>query len=303
MARRVVRQVPAIRGRARARARRHGRAISTSRSCARRRRSIRTATRCARASPRSPASRSTASASRRPPTKSSASIGRARRHRGLRDRDDPPALECAVIDDETRALPRRVLDACRARKWMVATAESCTGGLVAGALTEIAGSSDVVDRGFVTYSNAAKKAMLGVPEATLRQHGAVSRQTARGDGERRARARRGRSRGRDHRHRRSGRRHRPRSRSGWCISPPPPRTAASLHREKRYGEIGRARGAASLGDRGAHHAAGAGRLNHSLSSRPSLKRVYARLRRAMARAGIHNHGSHGTVLVVGMDPG
>jgi nicotinamide-nucleotide amidase len=83
-----------------------------------------------------------------------------------------------VIDAETRALAERVLDACRARKWTVATAESCTGGLVAGALTEIAGSSDVVDRGFVTYSNAAKMALLGVPEATLVAHGAVSRQTA-----------------------------------------------------------------------------------------------------------------------------
>jgi nicotinamide-nucleotide amidase len=83
-----------------------------------------------------------------------------------------------VIDAETRALAERVLDACRARKWMLATAESCTGGLVAGTLTEIAGSSDVVDRGFVTYSDAAKMAMLGVPEATLRQYGAVSRQTA-----------------------------------------------------------------------------------------------------------------------------
>ncbi len=72
----------------------------------------------------------------------------------------------------------RVLKACRARGLTVATAESCTGGLVAGALTEIAGSSDVVDRGFVTYSNAAKQAMLGVPAATLEQHGAVSRETA-----------------------------------------------------------------------------------------------------------------------------
>ena len=60
----------------------------------------------------------------------------------------------------------------------IATAESCTGGLVAGALTEIAGSSDVVDRGFVTYSNEAKHEMLGVPVATLEQHGAVSRETA-----------------------------------------------------------------------------------------------------------------------------
>jgi nicotinamide-nucleotide amidase len=83
-----------------------------------------------------------------------------------------------MIDAEIRALAVRVLDTCRARKWTVATAESCTGGLVAGALTEIAGSSDVVDRGYVTYSNAAKMAMLGVPEATLRQFGAVSRQTA-----------------------------------------------------------------------------------------------------------------------------
>ena len=60
----------------------------------------------------------------------------------------------------------------------LATAESCTGGLVAGALTEIAGSSDVVERGFVTYSNEAKQQMLGVASETLRDHGAVSRQTA-----------------------------------------------------------------------------------------------------------------------------
>ena len=83
-----------------------------------------------------------------------------------------------MIDDETRALSVRVLEACRARRWMVATAESCTGGLVAGALTEIAGSSDVVDRGFVTYSNAAKMEMLGVPETMLATHGAVSKPTA-----------------------------------------------------------------------------------------------------------------------------
>jgi len=61
----------------------------------------------------------------------------------------------------------------------IATAESCTGGLVAGLLTEIAGSSDVVERGFVTYSNEAKIEMLGVPEATLIAHGAVSEATAR----------------------------------------------------------------------------------------------------------------------------
>lgn len=61
---------------------------------------------------------------------------------------------------------------------MVATAESCTGGLIAGVLTEIPGSSSVVDRGFVTYSNDAKIQMLGVSTATLETHGAVSRQTA-----------------------------------------------------------------------------------------------------------------------------
>ena len=83
-----------------------------------------------------------------------------------------------MSDDEVREAARQVLDACRERGLMVATAESCTGGLVIGALTEIAGSSDVVDRGFVTYSNAAKMALLGVPEAVLEAHGAVSRQTA-----------------------------------------------------------------------------------------------------------------------------
>ncbi|MBD9449330.1 MULTISPECIES: CinA family protein [unclassified Rhizobium] len=62
---------------------------------------------------------------------------------------------------------------------MVSTAESCTGGLVAGALTEISGSSSVVDRGFVTYTNTAKMEMLGVQEETLIRFGAVSEETAR----------------------------------------------------------------------------------------------------------------------------
>jgi nicotinamide-nucleotide amidase len=78
----------------------------------------------------------------------------------------------------TRATAKRVLDLCRARGLRVATAESCTGGLVAAALTEIAGSSDVVDRGFVTYSNEAKAELLGVPLSTLKRYGAVSAQTA-----------------------------------------------------------------------------------------------------------------------------
>jgi nicotinamide-nucleotide amidase len=83
-----------------------------------------------------------------------------------------------VIDNSLREAASRVLDLFRARGLKVATAESCTGGLVAAALTEIAGSSDVVDRGFVTYSNEAKQAMLGVPAATLKRYGAVSAQTA-----------------------------------------------------------------------------------------------------------------------------
>ena len=83
-----------------------------------------------------------------------------------------------MIDDALRAAAKRVHDLFRARGLKVATAESCTGGLVAAALTEIAGSSDVVDCGFVTYSDAAKQAMLGVPAATLKRHGAVSAQTA-----------------------------------------------------------------------------------------------------------------------------
>ena len=72
-----------------------------------------------------------------------------------------------------------MLDAARAGGLRVATAESCTGGLVIGCLTEIAGSSDVVERGFVTYANEAKSAMLGVPAALIGQVGAVSEEVAR----------------------------------------------------------------------------------------------------------------------------
>lgn len=74
---------------------------------------------------------------------------------------------------------RRVLAACRRRKLRLATAESCTGGLVAAVLTEIPGSSDVVERGFVTYSNNAKMELLGVRRASLDRHGAVSEPVAR----------------------------------------------------------------------------------------------------------------------------
>ncbi|MGH6770493.1 MAG: CinA family protein [Xanthobacteraceae bacterium] len=83
-----------------------------------------------------------------------------------------------MADRELADRATSLLDLCRDRGLKIATAESCTGGLVAAALTDIAGSSDVLDRGFVTYSNAAKQVMLSVPAATLEQFGAVSRQTA-----------------------------------------------------------------------------------------------------------------------------
>ena len=83
-----------------------------------------------------------------------------------------------MFDPETLDLATSVFDACRARGWHVATAESCTGGLVAAALTAIAGSSDVVERGFVTYSNEAKSELLGVPPELIAAHGAVSAETA-----------------------------------------------------------------------------------------------------------------------------
>ena len=76
------------------------------------------------------------------------------------------------------ALSRAVLAAARAQGLTITTAESCTGGMVAANLTAIAGSSDVFDRGFVTYSNAAKTAMIGVPAALITAHGAVSAEVA-----------------------------------------------------------------------------------------------------------------------------
>jgi nicotinamide-nucleotide amidase len=81
-----------------------------------------------------------------------------------------PALEDEAV---------RLLEACRSRRLKLAMAESCTGGLVAGLLTEFSGSSDVVDRGFVTYSNDAKAEMLGVPAALIASDGAVSERVVR----------------------------------------------------------------------------------------------------------------------------
>ena len=84
----------------------------------------------------------------------------------------------AFFSDDLLAAAAALLDSCRARGLRLATAESCTGGLIAALMTEIPGSSDVVGRGFVTYSNEAKQDMLGVSPATLAAHGAVSGETA-----------------------------------------------------------------------------------------------------------------------------
>jgi nicotinamide-nucleotide amidase len=77
------------------------------------------------------------------------------------------------------AKAQSVLSGAQAQGLKIATAESCTGGLLAACLTELAGASHVIERGFVTYSNEAKTAELGVPEALIQAHGAVSEQVAR----------------------------------------------------------------------------------------------------------------------------
>jgi nicotinamide-nucleotide amidase len=78
-----------------------------------------------------------------------------------------------------RELVGTLADALRARHWRLATAESCTGGMIAAACTDLAGSSDWFERGFVTYSNEAKTALLGVPAGLIAAHGAVSEEVAR----------------------------------------------------------------------------------------------------------------------------
>lgn len=83
-----------------------------------------------------------------------------------------------MFSTELLTKAEQLLKLCRARRLRIVTAESCTGGLVAGVLTEIAGSSDVVDRGFVTYSNGAKRECLDVPQRLLLRAGAVSPQVA-----------------------------------------------------------------------------------------------------------------------------
>ncbi|HSI01978.1 MAG TPA: CinA family protein [Reyranella sp.] len=84
-----------------------------------------------------------------------------------------------MFDHELREAADHALEACRRKKLKIVTAESCTGGLIAAALTAIAGSSDVVERAFVTYSNEAKREMVGVPWDAILGHGAVSEPVAR----------------------------------------------------------------------------------------------------------------------------
>ena len=105
-------------------------------------------------------------------------------------------------------MPDKTGTALKKKGQTLVTAESCTGGWVAQAVTSIAGSSDWFERGYVTYSNAAKREALGVAEATLLRYGAVSEQTARemARGALKSGAQARHDRARDHRHRRPGRR-------------------------------------------------------------------------------------------------
>lgn len=84
-----------------------------------------------------------------------------------------------MFPEDIQSLARQVIEKAAARGLTLATAESCTGGLVAGALTAVAGSSAVLERGFVTYSNTAKTDLLGVSSALIETHGAVSEPVAR----------------------------------------------------------------------------------------------------------------------------
>jgi len=84
-----------------------------------------------------------------------------------------------MLNGELVEQARKLIEACRARKLMIGTAESCTGGLLSACLTAVRGSSKVFERGFVTYANSAKIEMLGVDPALIEAHGAVSEEVAR----------------------------------------------------------------------------------------------------------------------------
>ena len=124
-----------------------------------------------------------------------------------------------MFEAETLTLAQAALETCRARNWGLATAESCTGGLVAGALTAIAGSSDVVERGFVTYSNEAKSELLGVPPESITAHGSVSAETAAAMAQGTNASRTGRPHDLGHRHRRSRRSYRNQARRPCTVRP------------------------------------------------------------------------------------
>lgn len=83
-----------------------------------------------------------------------------------------------MLDNDIVEAAKNLLAICKRKNLLIATAESCTAGLVAGTLTEVPGTSSILDRGFITYSNEAKHEMLGVPRDILAKHGAVSVETA-----------------------------------------------------------------------------------------------------------------------------
>src|SRR5690606_36807678 len=101
---------------------------------------------------------------------------KSRRRRMTETRTREEAI--VELDTEVHEAAGALGHALRERGWTIACAESCTGGMVCRALTEIGGSSDWFERGFVTYSNAAKSDLLGVSADTLKAHGAVSEQAA-----------------------------------------------------------------------------------------------------------------------------
>ena len=141
--------------------------------------------------------------------------------------------------DAMIAAARDLVDLCKRKKLTLTTAESCTGGLLAATLTEIPGSSQVIDGAFVSYSNAAKQKMLGADgghaqDLWFRQPGDRG-----SDGQGCARPFRRRPCGLHHRHRRTDRRARPESRSGSCISQSFRAAGQLVHRERKFGEIGR----------------------------------------------------------------